>query len=39
MRYARWIALATVSGTPSSARDDPAPYSETYRPQLRMALS
>ena len=37
MRYARWLALATVFGTPAAARDDPAPYSETYRPQFHFS--
>ena len=37
MRFARWLAMATVFGTPSATRDDQAPYSETYRPQFHFS--
>ena len=37
MRYAPWLALATVFGTTAAARDDPVPYSETYRPQFHFS--
>lgn len=37
MRYARWIALATVFGMPAAAQDDPSVYSERYRPQFHFS--